>query len=100
VPVEIGGSEATCARAEAKCSGNVFPRFCARLRIPAAALGLKKYLAGTLASSTSRKDVDTAPALGDSEVSAVQHSPREVVKPEVGQRREYDGIISSALAGQ
>jgi hypothetical protein len=33
-------------------------------------------------------------------VSAVQHSPGEVVKPELGQRREYDGEISSGVAGK
>jgi hypothetical protein len=38
--------------------------------------------------------------LGDSEVSAVQHSPGEVVKPDVGQRREYDGEIASAVGGK
>jgi hypothetical protein len=68
--------------------------------IPAAAFGLKKNLGGTSASSTSGKDEDAAPPLGHSEESTVQHSPGEVVKPEVGQRREYDGEISSAVAGK
>jgi len=69
--------------------------------MPAAALGLKKYLAGTSASNTSAsEDEHASAALGDSEVSAVQHSPGEVVKPELGQRRENDGEIPSGLGGK
>jgi hypothetical protein len=68
--------------------------------MPAAALGLKKYLAGTSSSSTSAKDEDAPAALGHSEVSAVQHSPGEVVKPELGQRRQYDGEIPASVAGK
>jgi len=90
----------TARRASAKCWGNSRPRFSARLRIPAAALGLKKYLGATSSSSTSRNDEDAPPALGHSEVSAVQDSPGEVVKPEVGQRREKDGEISATVAGK
>jgi hypothetical protein len=68
--------------------------------IPAAALGLKKNLGGASATSTSGKDEDAAPTLGHSEVSAIQHSPGEVVKPEFGQRREYDGEISTTVGGK
>lgn len=68
--------------------------------IPAAALGLKKNRSGTVASSTSGKDEDPSPSLGHSEVSAVQHSPCEVVKPELGQRRENDGEIASTVRGK
>jgi hypothetical protein len=51
-------------------------------------------------ASTSGNDEDTTPALGNSEETAVQHSPGEVVKPELGQRREYDGEIASVVAGK
>jgi hypothetical protein len=88
---------ATLASAAANCGGNVFPRRSARRKIPAAALGLKQYLSGTSASSTSAKEVDAPPPLGHAEVSAVQDSPSEVVNPEVGQRRENEGEISAAV---
>ena len=38
-------------------------------------------------------------SLGHSEVSRVQHSPGKAI-PELGQRREYDGEISSTLRGK
>jgi hypothetical protein len=38
--------------------------------------------------------------LGDSEESAVQHSVGDVVKPEVGQRRENDSEISATVRGK
>jgi hypothetical protein len=38
---------ATASKAAKRCEGNARPRFSARRRIPAAALGLKKYLEGT-----------------------------------------------------
>jgi hypothetical protein len=41
-PVEVGGASA--ASPAAKGPGNVRPRLAARRRMPAAALGLKKYL--------------------------------------------------------
>lgn len=92
--------DARSARAVAKGAGNSRPRFAARLMIPAAAFGLKKNLGGTSASRTSGKDEDALTSLGHSEVSAIQHSPGEVVKPELGERREYDGEISSTVAGK
>jgi hypothetical protein len=88
-------ADARAVRASAKACGDSRPRFSARRKIPAAALGLKKNRSGTVSSSTSANDEDASPPLGHSEVSAVQHSPGEVVKPEVAQRREYDGEVSS-----
>jgi hypothetical protein len=76
-------------------SGNSRPRFCARRRIPAAALGLKKYLAGTSASSTSGNDEEAPPPLGHSEEPAVQNSVGQVPKPEVGQAPEDGSEIPS-----
>lgn len=90
-----GCADARSARASAKACGNSLPRFSARRRIPAAALGLKKNLSGTVSRSTSGNDEDTAPTLGDSEVTAVQHSPGEVVKPDVAQRPQNDCEISA-----
>jgi hypothetical protein len=91
---------ATADSACLRCGGSSRPLLSARRKIPAAALRLKKYLGATLSSSTSAKDENSAPSLGHSEVSAVQDSPGEVVKPELGQRRENDGKIPSALGGK
>jgi hypothetical protein len=65
--------------------------------MPTAALGLKKNRSGTVSSSTSGNDEDPSPSLGHSEVSAVQHTPCEVVKPEVAQRTEDNSEISSTV---
>ncbi|HTZ63507.1 MAG TPA: hypothetical protein VMB51_05330 [Solirubrobacteraceae bacterium] len=92
--------DASSVRARCKAGGNSRPCFSARRKIPAAALGLKKNLAGTSSSSTSGNDEDASPPLGHSEVSAVQHSPGEVVKPDVGQRREYEGEVASFVGGK
>jgi len=92
-----GVADARSVRAVAKAGGNARPRLSARRKIPAAAFRLKKNRLGALSSSTSAKDENAPPALGHSEVSAVQHSPGEVVKPEVAQRTENDGEISSTL---
>jgi hypothetical protein len=63
--------------------------------MPAIAFGLKKNLGGTVASSTSGKDEDASPTLGHSEVSAVENSPGDVMKPEVDQDAEKDREISA-----
>jgi hypothetical protein len=90
-----GCADARAARASAKARGNSRPRFSARRKIPAAALGLKKNLSGTVSNSTSANDEDASPPLGHSEVTTVQHSPGEVVKPDVAQRADHDGEITS-----
>jgi hypothetical protein len=87
----------SCNSALRNASGSSRPRFSARRKIPAAALGLKKNLSGTRSSSTSANDVNAPPPLGHSEVTAVQHSPGEVVKPDVGQRTENNCEISSTV---
>ncbi len=92
----VASTKSAC-NAVLNSSGNLLPRFSARLKIPAAALGLKQNLGCTSASSTSRKDEYAPPPLGHSEVSTVQHSPGEIVKPELGQRRENDSEISPTL---
>ena len=81
--------------ADAKAGGNSRPRALARRKIPAAALGLKKNLSGTSSNSTSANDEDASPPLGHSEVTAVQHSPGEIVKPDVPQRADHDREISA-----
>jgi hypothetical protein len=88
--VEVA-SPARAASAAAKGSGNVRPRRCARRRIPLAALGLKENLEGDRGSKTADKEDPTA-SLGDSEESAVQHSPRQAV-PEVSQGPEDHGEV-------
>jgi hypothetical protein len=72
------------------------PRFSARRRIPAQALGLKKYFGATLSSSTSSKDEDTPPPLGHPEEPGVKYAPGEIAKPELGQRPEDGSEVPSA----
>jgi hypothetical protein len=85
---------ATAAKASCKALGNVLPRFSARLRIPAQAVGLKKYFGGTSVSKT-RDNEHAAPSLGDSEVLSVQHSPGRQI-PELRQPLKYDGKVPAA----
>jgi hypothetical protein len=80
--------------------GRARPRLSARRKIPAAAFGLKKNRSGTVPCRTSGNDEDASPPLGHTEVSAVQHSPGEIVKPELGQRRENDSEIPAVVAGK
>ena len=49
------------------------PRFAARRKIPAAALGLKKYFLDTLLCRTADKEHSFA-SLGEVEITAVQHA--------------------------
>jgi len=67
------------------------------LRIPTAAFWLKKYLSGTFAVSMHGNNVDATALLGDSEVFAVKHTPRDTI-PEPVQRLEYDREVSSSVA--
>jgi hypothetical protein len=88
----------TACRASAKCRGNCRPRFSALLSIPAAALEERKKRGGTSGSKMSDNE-HSAASLGNSEESRVQHSPGHAI-PELGQRRENDGEISSAVGRQ
>lgn len=65
---------ASDSRASCKRGGNVRPRFAARLRIPAAALWLKKNRGGAWSSKISDNEQATA-TLGDSEKLAIEHTP-------------------------
>ena len=68
----------TSIRASLNISGSVFPRFSARLRIPAHALGLKQYFSGAFRSKICDK-VDSLPSLGDSPKLSVIHTPGNAV---------------------
>jgi hypothetical protein len=70
------------------------PRAFARLRIPAAALGLKEYL-GWASGSKMSDNEDATTALGDSEELRVKNSPRQAI-PELAQGIEDDREITSA----
>jgi hypothetical protein len=67
-------ADARATRASRKWGGNSRPRASARLRIPAAARGLKKNLGWTWASKMSDNE-DAAASLGHSEVLSVQDPP-------------------------
>ena len=90
--------DAKSRRATSKADGNTRPRRCARLRIPAAALGLKKNRAGTVVESSSTDDNEHATAtLGDSEILAIENPVGALSKPAVGQCGK-DGVkISSSV---
>ncbi|MER9605336.1 hypothetical protein NKJ11_24395 [Mesorhizobium sp. M0243] len=66
------------------------------LKIPVAALGLKKYFSGTSLVSMHGNNVDATALLGDSEILAVKHTPRHTV-PEFVQRLEYDCEVASSV---
>ena len=87
VVVEIGCSEAACLRSASKCSGNFFPRFAARRRMPLQAVALKKYRCGTSpVSKMSDNEHATAP-LWNSEVLSVKNPVGEPI-PELPQPSE------------
>jgi hypothetical protein len=65
--------------------------------MPAAARWLKKYRGGALSSKICDKEHTTA-ALGHSEPLCVQHSPREVHRPCVGQGVERGPEVPSPIA--
>ena len=97
VAVEV---PAEAASARAKTSGNVLPRFSTRRRIPAHALGLKKYRSGSGSGSGSKMSdkEDTLTSLGQTEELSIQHSPREAI-PEFrkGPEKAPEGV---AFIGQ
>jgi hypothetical protein len=95
-PSSSGSLAARATRAWRSGSGKVLPRRSARRRIPLAARELKQYFGGACGSKMANK-VDPLASLGDSEVLAVQHSPRNAV-PEFSQRREDDSEVSSLSA--
>lgn len=64
-------------RACCKADGNVLPLFSARRRMPAAALGLKKYLSDTVFCRAADKE-DAAPSLWHSG-SSVQGTPSHML---------------------
>jgi len=71
----------------------------ARLNMPRAAFGLKKYCCGTSPVSINPDNVDSWARLGDSEVPAVKHTPFQSI-PEFGQRGENNSEISSAVRAE
>src|SRR5438132_2874122 len=77
--------------------GDVRPRRAARLRMPAAAFGLKENRGGALSSKICDNEHATA-ALGDSEPLRIQDSPRDVQRPCVGQGVKRRPEIPSPIA--
>lgn len=75
------------------------PILSARLRIPVAAFWLKKYLPGTSCVSMDSNNEHPTALLGDSEILAVKHTPRDTI-PEFVQRLEYDGEIASSMTSE
>jgi preprotein translocase subunit SecD len=78
--------------------GSSFPRLSARRSIPAAAFGLKEYFGWAWGTKMS-DNVDTAASLGDSEMLAVQDSPRQTI-PALGNRFEDDPHVLTFVRRQ
>ena len=92
-----GSRDATFVNALSNALGSSLPRFSALRRIPAHAFGESQYLLGALASKICDKEHSTA-SLGDSEEARVQHSPRNVTRPEVDHFLDDDSKVSAAVA--
>lgn len=92
------GDRASNFNAASNSAGSALPRARARLKIPLAARAESAYRGSAVASKMADNEHSTAP-LGDSEESSVQYPPREAV-PEVGQRAENDGKVSSVGSGE
>ena len=95
--LKVGAKATTAASAASNASGNFFPRFSARRRIPAHAFALKKNRCGTTPVSKVSDNEHTTASLGHSEVLSVQHSVCEPV-PELPQRPEDGTKIPSSSA--
>jgi hypothetical protein len=67
--------------------------------MPAHAFGERKYFGGTFASKICDKE-HSSTALSDSVPAAVQHSPRNVTRPDVNQRLEDDSKVSTAVTAE
>lgn len=93
--VVVWATDSNACRRE---GGNSRSRAAARRRIPAAALGLKKYLGGTGRVSKTSDNEHTAAALGHSEVLSVKHPPDHAV-PEFDQATDDDSEVTSSVAG-
>src|SRR5215471_1184860 len=91
--------DASPTSAVIKRGGNVFCRFAARRRIPAAAFADSQYLRGTLRVSKTA-DNEHAPApLGDSEESRVQYAPGDAI-PELRQPQKYSMEVASVVGAK
>jgi hypothetical protein len=99
VKFKIGAESATCRSACAKGSGNVFPRFAARRRMPEQAFALKQYGRRWSPVSKIADNEDATPSLGNSEVLSVKNAVGEPI-PEFAQRPEEDSKRSSSVCRQ
>ena len=71
----VGSKAATAASARCKAWGNSFPRFSARRRMPAQAVGLKKYRGAIGPVSSVEDNEHAAPPLRHSEPLRIKHGP-------------------------
>jgi hypothetical protein len=91
------GSPLSISNDRLKEGGRFLPIRSTLRRMPVAAFWLKKYFSETSPVSMHGNNVDATALLGDSEVFAVKHTPRDVI-PELIQRLEYDCEVSSSVA--
>jgi hypothetical protein len=97
--VSIGSVPATAAKARSSARGNSFPRRSALRRIPAHALGESQYFCGALSSKICDKK-DSSASLSHSCEAAVQHSPRNVTRPDVDHRLDDSSKVSASVAAE
>jgi hypothetical protein len=102
----VCSESATALSARCKSSGNFFPRFSARRRMPRQAFGLKKYRCGTGPASKISDNEHTPSSLGNrsgmavhSHKLSVKHSPCVPI-PEFAQAPEKGSKIPSSVRRQ
>jgi hypothetical protein len=102
--VVSGACLESVSNAPISAAGSSLPRFAARRKMPAAARGDRKNLAGAVGSSTSARvtrgqDEYSPSSLRHAEIASVEDSVSHAI-PEFGKPPEKDGEISSAVGGE
>jgi hypothetical protein len=97
--ISIASVAAAAFKAACNWSGNSFPRFSARRRIPAQAFGLKKYRCGRSPVSKISDNEDATAPLWNSEVLSVKNPVGEPI-PEFCQEPEEGTKIPSSVRRQ
>jgi hypothetical protein len=94
-----GSRDATFVKARSSGRGSSLPRFSALRRIPAHAFGESQYFCGALSSKICDKKHSSA-SLSHSCEATVQHSPRNVTRPDVDHRLDDSSKVSASVAAE
>lgn len=92
---------AEARKAAASSGGNSRPRFAARRRTPAHALGLRENRSGngSVSRISGKEQEDPAPSLGHSEPAGIENAPSSVAIPAFGQGPEKGSEPKSVACG-